>query len=251
MKNRKVIVFPSVKAISEYAAERLSEITVSSGDDSHYSVALTGGDTPREIYKMVSTYKLPEIDWAGVSFYWGDERCVPPDDDQSNFKMASLNLLGNINVSQDKVFRINGEADPEMEAIRYSNILAANIPPLGGWPRFDLVLLGLGEDGHVASIFPGNEELFHSGKYCEAVVHPETGQYRVTLTGPVINNAKNIVFLVTGQHKARIVSEILQGGKTSLPASYVNPADGNLIWLLDTSAAKELSADSGLQIDYR
>jgi 6-phosphogluconolactonase len=250
MTNKEIIVFPTVREIADYAAAKLSDdIKVKSGFP-NYSIALTGGATPKEIYSIISQNKATGIHWEKVRFFWGDERCVPPVDNESNYNMASHNLLGNLDVSDENIFRIYGEADPEMEAIRYSNILAANIPPVNGWPRFDLILLGLGEDGHVASIFPGNNDMFSSSKYCEVTEHPETSQLRVTLTGPVINNAKRVVFLVTGSAKARITAEVLRGGN-SLPASLVSPHDGKLTWLVDKEAAGQLGDLPETRLTYK
>jgi 6-phosphogluconolactonase len=250
MKNKKIFVFESVEGIAAYAANKLSEDIGLKSEFPFYSIALTGGATPKELYSIISQNRSVGINWEKVRFFWGDERCVPPDSDESNYKMASQHLLGNIDVSDENVFRIYGEADPEMEAIRYSNILAANIPPVYGWPRFDLVLLGLGEDGHVASIFPGYKDLFSSSKYCEVTEHPETSQLRVTLTGPVINNAKKVVFLVTGNSKADIVAEVLRNG-SSLPASHVDPLHGELIWLVDKEAAGQLGDMPGVGLTYK
>jgi 6-phosphogluconolactonase len=245
MKNKKIIVFRSVEEVADFAATKLSEDIKLKSEYPYYSIALTGGATPRKFYSIISQNRSVSINWENVRFFWGDERCVPPDSDESNYKMASHQLLGNIDVPDGNVFRINGEADPEMEAIRYSNILAANITPVNGWPRFDLVLLGMGEDGHVASIFPGNEDLFSSSKYCEVTEHPATSQLRVTITGPVINNAKKVVFLVTGSSKADIVAEVIRNENT-LPASLVNPGNGELIWLIDKEAAGQLGGLSGI-----
>jgi 6-phosphogluconolactonase len=250
MANKKIIVFGSVEELAGYAANKLTEDIKQKSEFPFYSVALTGGSTPGEIYSIISQNRSVGINWERVRFFWGDERCVPPDSDESNYKMASQNLLGNIDVSDDNVFRIHGEADPEMEAIRYSNILAANIPPVNGWPQFDLMLLGLGEDGHVASIFPGYKELFSSSKYCDVTEHPETSQLRVTMTGPVLNNSKKVVFLVTGSSKAGIVAEVIRN-ENSLPASQVDPLQGELIWLVDKDAAAQLGDLSGINIIYK
>jgi 6-phosphogluconolactonase len=237
---KEIRVFNSVGDLAEYVAVLLSGEISKVPDGSYLSLALTGGDTPGEIFNHISGNPAAGIEWEKVRFFWGDERCVSPDHDESNYKMASINLLGQLDIAKDNIFRIHGEGEHELEATRYSTILSKNVPMEGELPRFDIVMLGLGTDGHVASIFPGDTGVFSSDRFCEAVVHPQTGQKRVTISGKVINNARIIVFMVTGKDKAGIVSDIMADVKTDLPASLVHPADGRLIWLLDKEAASGL-----------
>jgi len=155
--------------------------------------------------------------------------------------MARLSLFENLNIPKKNIFRIFGENEPENEVIRYGKIISENILVEDKLPRFDLIILGLGEDGHTASIFPENIKMFYSTNYCEVATHPQSSQKRITLTGTVINNAKNILFMVTGSGKAKMVTNIIQGNEeTGFPASLVKPANGNLTWLLDVDAAKLL-----------
>jgi 6-phosphogluconolactonase len=247
--NREIIIFKSVGELAEFVAAMLADEISKVPDDSYFSLALTGGDTPREIFNHISQNSSAGIEWGKVRFFWGDERCVLPDHDESNYKMASLNLLGRLDITEDNIFRIHGEGDHEVEALRYSTILSRNVRMEGKLPRFDLVMLGLGQDGHIASIFPGDSGTFDSDRLCEPVVHPVTSQKRVTISGKVINNARLIVFMVTGKDKAGIVSDILTAGKRDdLPASLVNPPGGRQVWLLDRVAASGLPENPGFKI---
>ena len=205
-------------------------------------IALSGGSTPKEVFKELAVHFKNEIDWSEVQFYWGDERCVPPDDEESNYKMANEYLFSKLEFPLGNIHRIKGENEPVEEAKRYADLLEKNLPNVGTQPQFDLVILGLGDDGHTASIFPNQINLWNSKAYCEVAEHPESGQKRVTLTGNIINNAKEVVFLVTGENKAQKVFEIIErkGNYSAYPASLVEPISGRLNWFLDTEAAKLL-----------
>jgi len=197
--------------------------------------------TPKRIFEYISSSDQGVVNWNRIRFFWCDERCVSPDDDESNFHMARLYLFKNLDIPAHHIFRIFGEADPPSEAIRYSRIISRNVPIKRNLPEFDLILLGLGEDGHTASLFPGNTGLFYSENLCEVAIHPQTGQKRITLTGTVINNARNVVFLVTGPEKAKIVADLPDDNETRrFPASLVHPGNGTLTWLLDADAARLL-----------
>ncbi len=175
--------------------------------------------------------------------FWGDERCVSPESDESNYKMASDSLLKRIPIPDANIFRIIGENDPVTEAKRYSEIVSKLIPSVNGNPQFDLIMLGLGEDGHTASIFPNNIHLFDSKNLFEVSEHPDTKQKRITATGKLINNSKGVSFLATGKNKPEKVYQILE--KKSewkfYPASLVDPKNGELIWLLDNLSAEQLN----------
>ena len=209
------------------------------GENKEFHVALSGGSTPKIVFDVLADEFGSSVDWSVVHFYWGDERCVSPDDDQSNYKMTVEHLFSKIDVPETNIHRVQGENDPKQEAQRYSSVLSDILPNVNGYPQFDLVILGMGDDGHTASIFPHEIELWHSEKVCEVAVHPESGQKRVTITGDVINNAKTVAFLVTGVSKVEKVSEILdqKGDFKSYPANLVAPKSGNLLWFLDEAAA--------------
>lgn len=238
---QKIIAFSAIEEIGAHIMALLAEKIAGIADNDFVTVALSGGSTPRQIFKYIAANEKGKIIWNKVKLFWGDERCVGPEHDESNFKMTKENLLNHITIPAENVFRIKGENIPADEAKRYSAVVAESVKPINGLPRFDIVLLGLGEDGHTASVFPGNEILFQSANICEAVVHPQTGQQRITLTGSVINNAAAIIFLVTGQGKASVVSRLLNNeAKSTLPAAFVKPVNGELQWLLDSNAASLL-----------
>ncbi|HZH73810.1 MAG TPA: 6-phosphogluconolactonase, partial [Mariniphaga sp.] len=169
-------------------------------------------------------------------------RCVPPDDDQSNYKMTFDTLFSKIEIPADNIHRIKGEKTPEEEAGRYAAEIADNLELRNGVPVFDLIILGLGEDGHTASIFPDQLDLLKVDKLCAVATHPESGQKRITLTGKVINNANNIFFLVTGQQKAKRLSEIMNNEEVAQnhPAAHIEPHEGSVIWFIDETAALEI-----------
>ena len=232
-----VKIFQSVNDLAKFALEKLAKKIGKVPKEKFYTVALSGGTTPKQLFEYLALNGQKAVNWNRILFFWCDERCVFPDSDESNYRMVRLHLLEKLGIPENHIFRIYGEANPDEEAQRYSQILTKNIDLKNGLPCFDLILLGLGEDGHTASIFPGNTQLFKSEQLCEAVKHPQTGQYRVTLTGRVINNATNVVFLVTGSGKAEIVFNVLTTVKNDFPASLVSPAHGRLTWLLDKDAA--------------
>ncbi|MGB5205051.1 6-phosphogluconolactonase [Eudoraea sp.] len=223
----------TARLFSEYFSNLIAKNTIS-------HIALSGGSTPKEVFKELAEHFKNKIDWSKVQFYWGDERCVPPDDEKSNYKMATEYLFSKIELPLGNIQRIKGENEPLEEAKRYSDLLKKKLPNFKMQPQFDLVILGLGDDGHTASIFPNQINLWNSKAHCEVAEHPETGQKRVTLTGNIINNAKEVAFLVTGANKAEKVLEIIEkkGNCNTYPASLVEPRSGSLNWFLDADAAK-------------
>jgi 6-phosphogluconolactonase len=209
-------------------------------NDRSFNIALSGGSTPRLLFDTISAqYQDPGI-WDRVSFYWVDERCVPPDHPESNYRMARETLLRYLSHSYDRVYRIRGEEDPHEEAERYGRLLREQLPQSRDLPAFDLIMLGMGGDGHIASIFPGQMELLWSEGPCAVAVQPDSGQRRITLTGKVINNADRVFILATGREKAAIVSRILceTGEYEDYPAAHVRPLSGNISWFLDDAAAR-------------
>lgn len=205
------------------------------------TVALSGGHTPKAFFEVLAAPPYGDsLPWDKVVFYWGDERCVPPDNDESNFKMTDLSLLSRIKIPEANIRRVLGETPPEKEAVRYAKEIKDNIPPGGnGFPRFDWILLGMGDDGHTASLFPGAPTLKEREKICVVATHPQTGQKRVSITFPVIDNADRVSFLVAGSEKEPVLKEILNKGSRPLPypASMVHPTDGVLEWYVDKAAA--------------
>lgn len=204
------------------------------------NMAISGGSTPRALFEAMAARKEEPGWWHQVHFYWVDERCVPPEHPESNYRLADECLFRPLSISHDKVYRMRGEKRPWVEAARYEALLLSQLPAREGIPRFDLILLGMGTDGHTASIFPDQMHLIHSEGICGVARHPETGQYRITLTGPVINNADNVCFMITGRDKAAVLASILQGGRDAekYPAAHIRPATGRLEWYLDEASVQ-------------
>ncbi len=227
----------------EVAAQFSAYFADKTNSSETFHVALSGGSTPKIVFDVLAENFADKIDWSHIHFYWGDERCVPPSDDDSNYKMTVEHLFSKIDVPKENIHRILGENDPKGEAMRYANLLEINLDRLDGIPQFDLVILGMGDDGHTASIFPHQIELWDSKDHCVVATHPESGQLRVSINGKVINQSKEVAFLVTGNSKAEKVKTII--GKTEgfekYPAAMVKPKSGNLIWFLDEEGASKLS----------
>ncbi len=200
-------------------------------------LALSGGSTPIMVFRELQKATSAE-EWSNVHIYWGDERCVPPDDPQSNFGVAREILLEPLGLSSDRIHRIMGENDPVIEAIRYGEILRKQLPEEQGVPSFDWIWLGLGTDGHTASIFPNQIELWKDDAPCVVATHPATGQKRVSVTGDVINASRRVTFLVTGEQKSAVINDIVmkEGKYLEYPAFYVNPSPGSLEWYMDKEA---------------
>ncbi|MBC2839452.1 6-phosphogluconolactonase [Robiginitalea sp. SC105] len=234
-------VYPGKQEAAEALAEQMAE-WAREGSMEH--IALSGGSTPEVLFDTLAEDYWFRLPWKEFQFYWGDERCVPPTDPQSNFRMTREHLFDPLPIPDAHIHRIRGEAQPAEEATRYEALLRSQLPLENGLPRFDLILLGMGDDGHTASVFPHQAHLWDSKNLCEVAQHPESGQLRVTLTGGIINNAARIVFLVTGAGKAGRVADILGGkGDAAYPAGRVAPGDGRLIWILDEAAASGLLPD--------
>jgi 6-phosphogluconolactonase len=202
-------------------------------------IVLSGGNTPKLFYKIFAEYYIQKIKWEYIHLFWSDERCVPPDNSESNFKMTKEYLLNLMSIPSDNIHRIIGENDPVFEAERYSNEILSNVKIKNNLPSFDITILGLGEDGHAASIFPGQLHLITSEKICESTIHPVTKQNRITLTGKVINNSDEIIFLVTGKAKSKVIKKIVndEEGADSYPAYHICSTEGNTEWFLDNNAA--------------
>ncbi|KAF0218640.1 MAG: hypothetical protein FD174_2733 [Geobacteraceae bacterium] len=213
------------------------------GARGRFSVAVSGGSTPRPLFQLLATEEFrTRIDWERVHFFWADERCVPPDHPDSNFKGAHDILLAKLPLPAANIHRIPGELAPPEAARAYERELRVFFSG-ASMPVFDLILLGVGEDGHTASLFPGEEGIGEKERLAVALYVEKLHTHRVTLTLPVLNSARRVVFLVAGREKAVIVQEVLEGKNPRLPAAQVNPPEGSLIWLLDSEAAGKLSGN--------
>lgn len=235
-----VKIFRSPYLLAEkFAEEFVAAINESAAEKRRCTIALSGGSTPELLFSLLGNHFSNSADWEYAHFFWGDERCVAADNSESNYGMARRKLFDRIDISSSNIHRIAGESDPETEAARYSGEILEFTESSNGLPRFDLIILGLGEDGHTASIFPGMLNLMESDKICAVTTQPVSNQNRITLTGKVINNGSRIVFLVTGKKKAEIVEKIIKEreGYKNFPASHVVPVKGDLSWYIDLEAA--------------
>lgn len=225
---------------NELADQLISWISEHPGTAFH--LAVSGGKTPDLLFDIMSKKFPHSYLWQKVHFWWVDERMVSADDPESNFGTVNRRLFSKIVIPGENIHRIKGENDPQAEAISYSDQVRERLMHQKGLPAFDLILLGMGDDGHTASIFPDQMHLLGSTHICEVAVNPQSGQRRVTLTGRVINNASAVCFIVTGAGKAERMAEI--GGNQEkanlLPAAHIHPENGNLYWYLDQAAAKPL-----------
>lgn len=239
---KEIKIFKSIDELSHFFAQKIADDIHQITSGNFYSIALSGGSTPRKVFEYIALHYRNQVDWQKVQVFWSDERCVDPKSEESNYRMAAESLLDKVPIPANNIFRIHGEVDPTSEAERYSETIRQHVPAYNNVPRFDLMLLGLGDDGHTVSIFPGSLHLFTSNKFCEVALNPYTKQKRITITGRIINQSRNVIFLVTGEAKAEMVAIIIgkKQGWEKLPASLVNPTEGGLIWLIDEPAADKL-----------
>ena len=249
-----ICVCPNPSELALEAARHFSKLAdqyaVGAG---RFTVALSGGSTPRAMFSLLAAEPLvTTIPWSSVHFFWGDERAVPPTHPGSNYRMANDTLLSKAPIPRDNIHRIRAELDNCEEAAReYSDRLrqffagssgSLGTAPLANWPRFDLVLLGMGADGHTASLFPYSSELRASVEIAVATYVQKLNAKRITLTAATINNARNVAFLVSGEDKASALKSVIDGPANSdlYPSQMIRPRNGALLWLVDEDAAKYL-----------
>ena len=238
-----VTIFEDADALARAAAGRFVEAAQAAVEASgRFSVALAGGNTPRKVYELLARDEPgARVDWSLCHVFFGDERCVPPDSQESNYRMASETLLGRVPLPRGNVHRIEGAGDPAENARAYEDELRRFF---GGaeWPEFDLALLGMGDDGHTASLFPHTPALEAGGDWVAANWVEQLGAFRVTLTAPAINQARHVLFLVSGRGKSTRLAEVVRGNfePTRLPAQSIRPVAGGLEWFVDEEAAREL-----------
>lgn len=239
-----VRVYPTATLAARNLAERIVSISETAMTArGHFIIALSGGNTPRMTYELLAGEWAQQIDWSATYVFWSDERCVPPEHPDSNAHMARLALLNHIPIPTSHVYRLRAELPPEAAADEYEKTLHNFFSSRGGQPRFDLVLLGMGADGHTASLFPHTAALHEKERWVAANWIADKSAWRLTLTASAINAARQVIMLVTGEDKADAVHAVIEGERQpdALPAQLVAPQDGNLLWLLDEAAARKLA----------
>ncbi len=229
-------VYPNIVALVQNVADYIASVARSSiADHGCFNLGLSGGHTPRPALEFLAS--TTTINWSRVYVFWGDERCVPPDHPASNYRLARELLLDLVPIPTEQIFRIRGELDPAEAAADYQAILHAHFGNIQ--PRFDLMFQGIGDDGHTASLYPETLALHDRQHWVVANYVEKLSAWRVTLTPQAINAASHIMFMVSGQHKAQAVREVLQGDfhPDQYPAQLIQPDDGELVWMLDAAAA--------------
>jgi 6-phosphogluconolactonase len=238
-------------ALAKEAAERCSQIAQEAvARAGRFTIALSGGSTPKLLYSLLAAEPYStSLPWRKTHVFWGDERAVPPGDHDSNFGMAKATLLDRVPVPPDRVHRMQAEGDDlDLSAREYEAEIASvfAVPPTGDPPSFDLILLGLGPDGHTASLFPRTEGVRERARWVVRNHVPKLNSDRVTLTAPILNQASTVLFLVTGADKASALQAVLEGPSDPdrFPAQLIQPTSGRLIWLVDRAAASMLAKNA-------
>lgn len=242
-----VQTFESLEEASRAAARRFAELArASAGQGRDFTCALSGGSTPRRLYELLADPQLG-IPWQRVELFQVDERTVGPDDAESNYRMIREALLARAPVPEANFHRLAAERkDLDAAARDYAAEIARVLKPKpGAFPRLDLVFLGMGMDGHTASLFPGSKALDESALWVRPNFSPRLGKYRVTLTYPVLNAAAEIIFLVSGGDKAETLRQVLEGPQGVYPVQGIHPASGRVSWFVDKAAAAELRRKAG------
>jgi 6-phosphogluconolactonase len=245
MSETTIVVLDDAQALYVHAAEELAHFAGEAvSTHGEFKLALSGGSTPAAIYELLATRFRSTVDWKEVQFFWGDERCVPPDHQLSNYAMATRTMLGKLSLKPEQIHRMQGELEPLAAAHAYEDELkrAFSLEP-GELPRFDVILLGLGDNRHTLSLFPGDAAAINETR--RMVVPVEVAaepRRRITFTPALANNAHRLMFLVSGASKADAVRDVIEGPRDTLrcPAQAIAPADGELIWMLDKGAASLL-----------
>jgi 6-phosphogluconolactonase len=238
--NERLIV-PDATAVTQAAADQfVAHARSAIAASGRFTVALSGGSTPKAMFARLIDQP---IDWARVQVFWGDERCVPPDDADSNYRMAREALLDHVPIPDQNVHRMQGEINPTQAASNYTAELRAVFGQVE-WPRFDLILLGLGPDAHTASLFPGTDVIHEQQRWVVGHFVEKLNAYRITLTPPVINHAEHVIFLVAGTDKAAAFRSVLSHhpfDPDRFPAQIIQPISGTLTWFVDQAAAAQLA----------
>lgn len=238
-----VHIFKDLEELSQLAAELfVSQSVQSIADRDHFLVALNGGSTPNRLFQLLATDFRKRVDWSKVQVFWGDERCVPPDDPGSSYGQARETLLKHVAIPEMNIHRVEGELGPVGASVDYAVTLKRFASSPTDWPRFDLVYLGMGEDGHTASLFPGSPVEVSKPTMPVTAHYQDRPANRVTLTPVVFNDARMIAFMATGEKKAQTLAEVLSDryNPELYPAQRIHPTNGRLTWLVDEAAASRL-----------
>jgi 6-phosphogluconolactonase len=238
-----VLIFADAAELAREAARRFAGLAEAfTNDAGRFTVALSGGSTPKAMFQILAEKPFADsLPWPSIYFFWGDERCVPPDHAESNYRMANETLLSMVPVPRENILRIPAEdEDHERAAAIYSETLQTFFAE--EQPGFDLVFLGMGADGHTASLFPGTTALCADGGVAAANYVDKLQSWRITLTADAINRARNVIFLVAGADKAPALKEVIQGPRNpkQYPSQLILPSHGALLWMVDEAAAKLL-----------
>jgi 6-phosphogluconolactonase len=230
-------VVADADAMAATAAERIIQLADAAiAARQVFSIALSGGNTPKTLFELLaSPAYVRRVSWQSWEIYFSDERCVPPDDPQSNYRMARLAMLDRVPISPTNVHRMPGEIEPQQAATQYGQLLKDKF----GEGGLDVILLGMGDDGHTASLFPGTAALNETHHRCVANFVPQLKTWRLTMTAPFINRAAEVMILVAGAAKAQRLAEVLEGPRDPqrLPIQLIQPNPGRLLWIMDRAAA--------------
>jgi 6-phosphogluconolactonase len=242
---REIVISKNAESLTQAAAEEILEIgNTAIQAHGRFSIALSGGTTPRAVYTLLATEPFKsKINWNKVHVFWSDERSVIPSHPDSNYRMAKEALLSKINIPEENIHRVTSEEDALLASGAYEEELNDFFHLLSGdLPVFDLIMLGLGDDGHTASLFPGTEALHETKSLVADNFVKKLSTHRITFTFPVINNAAHVLFLVSGPTKTKMLKRVLENTEPQeiLPSQMVIPAHGRLLWMLDEAAAAEL-----------
>jgi 6-phosphogluconolactonase len=236
-------IFNGIDELSQYAANLFVEIAIQSiAERGRFLTALSGGNTPLRLYELLGNQFQDKVDWSHAHFFWGDERCVPVDDAGNSYGQTKKVLFDKINIPPKNIHRVLSELEPNSAAADYARTLKSFAEPPLDWPRFDLILLGMGDDGHTASLFPGSPVDVDSPTLAVTAHYQGRPANRVTLTPKVLNDGRNVIFLVAGKSKSETLRKVLGNLRIpeDLPAQRIAPVDGNLDWLIDQDAASLL-----------
>jgi 6-phosphogluconolactonase len=247
--NYEILICSGPGELAREAARQFAEMAETCANrGGRFTVALSGGSTPKAMFQILAEKPFADtLPWSSIYFFWGDERCVPPDHAESNYRMANETLLSKVPIPRENIFRIPAEdEDHERAAANYSETIRQFFKSAGAepeWPHFDLVFLGMGADGHTASLFPGTPALRVNDRIAAANYVEKLQSWRITLAAASINRASNIIFLVAGADKAPALKEVIEGQRNPelYPSQLIRPSNGALLWMVDEAAAKLLS----------